>query len=102
MFQIKIVEKIKTRILCSVTFFSKNRAVYDTMSKHVVKPEAADNMAHARCMLDKATRAQASTHARTHTHTEICNRLFTAFPGQKLFCKRTLILRCTYISSFVI
>jgi hypothetical protein len=23
------------------------------MSEHVVEPEAADNMAHARCMLDK-------------------------------------------------
>ena len=27
-FQIKVVEKIKTHILCSVTFFSENRAVY--------------------------------------------------------------------------
>ena len=27
MFQIEIVEKMKTRILCSVTFFSENRTV---------------------------------------------------------------------------
>jgi hypothetical protein len=38
MFQIEVVKKIKTRILCSVTF-SKNRAFYDIMSKNVVEPE---------------------------------------------------------------
>ena len=28
MFQTKIIEKIKTHVLCSVTFFSEDRAVY--------------------------------------------------------------------------
>jgi len=31
MFQAKVVEKIKTHILCSLTFFPENRAVYDIM-----------------------------------------------------------------------
>ena len=31
MFQKKIVEKIKTHILCSITFFFENRALYDIM-----------------------------------------------------------------------
>ena len=40
MFLIKVVEKIKTRILCSRTFFfSENQAVYEIMSKIVVAPE---------------------------------------------------------------
>jgi hypothetical protein len=37
-FQIKVIEKIKTHILCSVTFF-ENRAVYEIMSNPVVEPE---------------------------------------------------------------
>jgi len=38
-FSEKVVEKIKTHILCSVTFFSpKNRAVYEIMWKYFVEP----------------------------------------------------------------
>ena len=51
-FQTKVVEKIKTDILFSVSFFSKNRAVYEIMLKNIVQPEATDyNMTHAHCML---------------------------------------------------
>jgi hypothetical protein len=53
MFQTKFVEKIKTHILYSVTFFSENRVVYGKMRKNLVERVQAtdDNMAHARCML---------------------------------------------------
>jgi hypothetical protein len=34
----KFVEKIKTHILCSITFF-ENRAVYEIMSKNMVVTE---------------------------------------------------------------
>jgi hypothetical protein len=37
-FHIKVVERIKTHILCSVTFF-KSCSVYEIMSKIVVEPE---------------------------------------------------------------
>jgi hypothetical protein len=30
-FQTKVVEKIKTHILCSITLFPENRAFYETM-----------------------------------------------------------------------
>jgi hypothetical protein len=51
MFQIKVVEKVKVHILCSVTF-SDSRAVYEIVWKNVLGSEAAhDNMA-ARCFLD--------------------------------------------------
>ena len=51
MSHIKIVEKIKTHILCSERF-SENRAVYEMVSKNVVELEAAENMALARGMQD--------------------------------------------------
>jgi hypothetical protein len=39
MFQTKVTEKIKTHILCSRTFFSENRAIYEIMWKNMVEPE---------------------------------------------------------------
>jgi hypothetical protein len=35
----KVVVKIKTHILCSVTF-TENRVVYEKMSKNLLEPEA--------------------------------------------------------------
>ena len=37
MFHTKVVQKIKTHILCSVTFFPENRAVYEIMWKNIVQ-----------------------------------------------------------------
>jgi len=50
----KVVQKIKTHVLCLVTFFfSENRAIYEIMWKNiVVRWDTHDNMAHAHCMLD--------------------------------------------------
>ena len=51
MLQTKVVEKIKTHILCSVPFF-ENRAVYVIMWKNIVeRGRPHDNMAHVHCML---------------------------------------------------
>ena len=33
----KIVEKIKTHILCSITFILKNHAIYEIMWKNIVE-----------------------------------------------------------------
>jgi hypothetical protein len=53
MFQAKVVEKIKTHILCSATFFRKPCRLHDTIEKYDEAREAADdNLAHAHCMLD--------------------------------------------------
>jgi len=35
----KICRENETRILCSVTFFPENRAVYEIMWKNIVQPE---------------------------------------------------------------
>ena len=53
MFQTKFVEKIKTHILSSVTFFRKSHRLWDNVEKYGGFIEAADNMAHMRCVLDK-------------------------------------------------
>jgi PIN domain nuclease of toxin-antitoxin system len=47
----KVVEKIKTRILCSVTVFEKSCRFLDNM-ENIVERSIDDNMAHAHCMLD--------------------------------------------------
>ena len=55
MFKKKVVEKIKTHILCSVTFFSLEiHAFYEIMwKKYRTAGQATDsNMAHAHCMPD--------------------------------------------------
>ena len=81
MFQIKVVEKIKIHVLCSVTFYSENRAVYEIMSKNMEEPERLQITIWWRvtCWIIKPTRAQAhanaraptvtSTQAHTHWHT---------------------------------
>jgi len=37
MFQTNVVEKIKTNILCSVTFFLENHAFYEKMWENIVE-----------------------------------------------------------------
>jgi len=53
MFKAKIVEEIKTHILCSVTFFKKILPLKDNVEKYSTAGQATDdNMANAHCMLD--------------------------------------------------
>jgi len=49
----KFVEKIKTYILCSVTFIIKSYCIWDNVEKYFKAGQATDdNMAHAHFMLD--------------------------------------------------
>jgi hypothetical protein len=53
-FQTKVVEKIKTRVLWSI-IFPESRAVYDIMRTNMVEPDRPQMtiyMAHALCVLD--------------------------------------------------
>ena len=53
MFQTKVVGKIKTHILCSVTFFRKSCCLWDNVEKYCRAGQTTDdNMAHEHCMLD--------------------------------------------------
>ena len=65
MFQTKAVQKIKTHILCSVTFSRKSCSLWDNVEKYCRAGQTTDgNMAHAHCMLD----------TKRYTHTlRICN-----------------------------
>ena len=53
MFPTEVVEKIKTRILCSIAFF-EDRAVCDMMWKNVERARETTYyyMAHAHCILE--------------------------------------------------
>jgi hypothetical protein len=71
MFQIKVVEKIKTHILYSLTFFWKTCAIWDHVEIHGTAREAADDNIAMRvaCWISKATRNKAlPTHSRTHAY----------------------------------
>jgi hypothetical protein len=53
MFQTKVVEKIKTHILCSVSLLRKSCRLWDNVEKYCGAEQATDdNMARAPCMLD--------------------------------------------------
>ena len=53
MFLIKIVQKIKTHILCSKMFSGKSCRLWENVEKYYTEGQATvDNMALARCMLD--------------------------------------------------
>jgi hypothetical protein len=53
MFQTKVVEKIKTHILFSVTFFQKPCRLWDNVEKYCRAGQITDgNMAYTHCMLD--------------------------------------------------
>jgi len=61
MFQTKVVEKIKTHILYSVTFFFDNPAFYEIMWKNIVergRPQILRRM-RVTCWLPKATNTRA-------------------------------------------
>ena len=60
MFQTKVVEKIKKHVLCSITFFSENRAVCALMWKYIVereRPQMTIRCMRIGCWMPKATNA---------------------------------------------
>ena len=81
-FQIKVAEKIRTHIWCSINFFPGNRVVYEIM--YVVETDATNDntkrLICVACWISKVRRAHAHTprhpersNARAHTHREIRN-----------------------------
>jgi hypothetical protein len=53
MFQIKFVEKIKTLVLYSITYFRKSCYLRDNVGKYGrAKQDTENNTVHALCMLD--------------------------------------------------
>jgi hypothetical protein len=90
MFQTKVVEKIKTHILCSVTF--ENRAVCEIMWKNIVdwgRPQMTIWRMRIACWIPKAT----------NSHTPYV--ILIAFPLQQWLHRRASLLRYTYIACLV-
>ena len=70
----KFVEKIKTRMLCSITFFFGNRSVYEIMWKNIVVPDRPQ-------ITIWRMRIAYWTRKTTDTHTEY--ETLIAFPREK-------------------
>ena len=67
MLQTKVVEKINTYILCSITFGVENFATYETMCKNTVEAGRPQMTIWCKCIawwIPKSTK----THTHTHTH----------------------------------
>jgi hypothetical protein len=90
MFQTKVVQKIKTHILCSITFVSEN-ILWDNVEKFCTAGQAIDNIRHMRvaCWVPKAT----------NTHSEYV--VLIAFPLQQWLHESASLLRYTYIVCIV-
>ena len=87
MFQTKVVEKIKTHILCSVIFFPENRTVCEIMWENIVergRAQMAIWRMRIECWITKAT----------NTHSEYVT--LVAFPPQQWLHARVTMLRHTY------
>jgi hypothetical protein len=76
MFQANVIEKIKTQILCSVTFFPERLIVYEKMWKNTAergRPQMTIRRKRIACWIPKAT----------ENTLMLCNTL--CFPAKKLF-----------------
>jgi hypothetical protein len=60
-FRIKIDEKIKTHISCSLNFFRKSCRLWDNVENYVGGREATDGNIAASCMVDKQSYMLART-----------------------------------------
>ena len=88
----KFVDKLEPDIICSITFFFGNYAVYEIMSKYVVergRPQMILWFMRIACWVPKATNA--------HTSCVI----LTAFPLQQWLHERASMLRCMYMACLV-
>jgi len=98
MFQTKFVEEIKTHILCSVTFFFKNHAVYEIRWTNIAEPEGLQMTIwrmRIACWIAKAT----NTNTHTHTHREYV--ILIAFRRQQWLQEPASALPYTYIAFIV-
>jgi hypothetical protein len=93
MFQIKVVEKIKTHILCSITFFRKSCRLWDSVEKYGTARQATcDNIIRRMRFACRITKA-------TYTHSG--NVIVIAFPQHHWLRERASILCYTYIACLV-
>jgi len=82
MVQTKVVEKIKTHTLCSITFF-ENHTVYEIMWKNTIEPDRPQMTIHLMHIAFGMTKT-------TYTHSEYV--ILIAFPWQQLLFELKLVL----------
>ena len=91
-FQTKTVERLKTHILCSVTFFRKSYRLWDKVGKKIVEQGR-------RRMTIRRMRIAFVTPKGKNTHSEYI--ILIAFSLQQWLRERFLVLRYTYVSCLV-
>ena len=107
-FHVEVVKKIKTHILCSVTFFLKSCRLRDNIEIIGGARVAANDNIAERCMLDYWGYTRASTRPNPYTHTQPPAHTHThrGRHTQKyvpiIAFIRASVLRYTYIASLVI
>ena len=90
MFQTKVVKKIKTHMLCSLTPpLPENHAVYEVMWKSIVEPDRP------------AITIWRVLNACLFTNTRSEYAVAIAFPLQQCLQERPCMLRYTYIACFI-
>ena len=85
MFHTKVVEEVKTLILCSITFSRESCRLWDVEKYGRIRRATYDNMAHALCVLDN--------YGYRHSKCE----LLIAFPRQQWLCESASML-CLYVN----
>jgi hypothetical protein len=88
----EIAEEIDIQVLCPITLFFENRAVYEIMWKNTVEPDRPQMIKwrmRIACWVPKAT----------NTYSEYVKRI--AFPLQQWLHERVSMLRYTYIAFLV-
>ena len=92
MLRTKVVETIKTHILCSGTFFSENRTVYGIMWKNILERVSSNMTLWRMCIACCITKA-------TNTYSEYV--IIIAFPLQQRLHELASLLRYTYMDCLV-
>jgi len=101
MFQTKVVEKIKTHILCFVIFFRKSCHLWDNVKKYRRARQATYDMAEPdRSHMIWRMRFAYWIPKATYTHSKYV--VLIAFPRQQWSRERASILRYTHIAFLVI
>jgi hypothetical protein len=94
----KVVEKIKTHILCSITFFRKLCCLWDNVEKCGGAREATNDdtiwRLRVACWISKGTCTHTPTRLGTRTHTQICN--IYCFSTAAMIRERASLLRYRY------
>ena len=95
MFQTKVVQKIKTHILCSVTFPPKSCRLWDNVGKYCREGQDRDgNMAHAHCMMDTQGYKHTLRICNTYCFSISTTRLSVTLYVHRLSCRDSMDNAC--------